>query len=324
MAWLIGAAIAAAIVVASAFSRGGDTAYGDGLIVRYVASHLTTPAEQIHPVIVERGPSLRYGRIGMPAAVWLFSAGHEGAMNTAQGIISILAGAAAAGAAFRLFPGFGPISGALPFIAPGFPLAISGGFTDAMAVALVLWGTVLALESRWGAAAVVISLALLTRENAAIILAGIGLLALLQRRWGAIGILALAPLPALGWYAVVASRYGYLPPLDPYLRTATDAVGPPLIALVRSFTEPASAGALVLVAIHVALGIALVVMAASGSRIAVIGAVAAVQLLVSGPFAWEFIGDGVRTSVLIQVFFLLAVTSRSIRERPLSTPPVQS
>ena len=54
-AFAVGSLLAAVIVIASwAGDPEHKTAYGDGLIYRYVASHLSTPPGEINPVVSER------------------------------------------------------------------------------------------------------------------------------------------------------------------------------------------------------------------------------------------------------------------------------
>jgi hypothetical protein len=106
---LIAASLAGAIALLSllAESRGHvqRTAYGDGLIYRYVASHLTTPPSQIDPVVSSRGSSIRYGRIGFPAFIWITAAGQSSAMPYAQAVLIVILAGAAGAATTLLFPG---------------------------------------------------------------------------------------------------------------------------------------------------------------------------------------------------------------------------
>jgi hypothetical protein len=300
----LGGAIAALIIVASSGGNVDRMTEGDGLIYRYVASHLATPADEVHPVVVERGTSLRYGRVGMPAVLWVASAGRPAAMPYVQPLLMVLSGAIAAAATAMLLNTAGAGIAVLPYAAPGFPLAIAGGFADAFAIALCLLAVVAVTRARWLAAAVLMSLAILTRENAVFILAALMVWVALHHRWTIAAILASSVLPFVAWSAVVAARYGSAPSLDPYLRD-TGTVGPPLVALWRALTQAAAGGALAIAVIHVVVA-CLAVLLVRSSILGLIAALCAIQVLISGPFAWELIGEATRTAVFLQLFTLMA------------------
>ena len=321
-AFIIGAALATAIVVAQwASDPQHKTSYGDGLIYRYVAAHFTTLPSQIDPIVVERGTSLRYGRVGLPAMIWIASGGRPSLMQYAHPALMVLAAGAASAAAAALLPGAGPPAAALPFLAPGFPLSIAGGFGDGVALALCLWGGFLALKARWWPAGLVLGYAVLTRENAVFVVAGIALWSLLNR-----GVRPLVPLlvglvPVTIWYAFVASRFGHVPVLDPYLRTATSSI--PVVALIKSFTAAYSSSSVAALLIHLVMAGVLVALFRS-SFFALVGAVVTTQILVSGPYVWRFIGEAFRVSVLIQIFLLLALIAwrRPVVAEPKAVPAV--
>src|SRR5687768_276568 len=131
------AAVAAAIVAAGivlASSRGNveRMTVGDGEIYQYVAAHLAQDPEDVHPVVMERGTSLRYGRVGFPALIWLASAGRPSAMRYVQPILIVAAAAAAGAASATLVPRAGPLAPLVPFLAPGFSISVQGGFADAV------------------------------------------------------------------------------------------------------------------------------------------------------------------------------------------------
>ena len=100
---LVGAILAVVIILAGS---GGDVdrmTEGDGEIYQYVAGNdvsggpdptpFAQDPEDVHPAVVERGTSLRYGRVGFPALIWLFSAGRPQAMPYVQPILIVLAAA---------------------------------------------------------------------------------------------------------------------------------------------------------------------------------------------------------------------------------------
>ena len=303
---LVGAIVAVVIILASSRGNVSDMTYGDGLIYRYVAAHLSTQPQDVHPVVRERGTSLRYGRIGLPITIWVVSAGQPSAMRYVQPLVMVASAAAASAAAALLLPGAGPLAPILPFVAPGFPLSIAGGYAEALAVALVLWAVVFALRKRWGWCAVMLAWAILTRENAAAILIGIGIWTMWHGNVRRTPVIAASLVPVAGWWAFVKQRFGYVPPLDSYLREQTDTVGTPGVALVRSFTDAASGRAASMAAFHVGLA-AVAIALARRSLFGLIAAVLSLQVLVSGPFAWKFIGEAARTGVFIQLFVALAV-----------------
>ncbi|MGH8515010.1 MAG: hypothetical protein ACREV8_13925, partial [Gammaproteobacteria bacterium] len=103
-------------------------------------------------------------------------------------------------------------------------------------------------------------------------------------------------------------RFGHIPPLDPYLRETTTTIGAPVVSLIRSFTEAYSAESIVIAAIHLVAGAVAIVIIRS-SLFALIGSVAALQLLSVAPFGWRYIGDATRISTIFEVFVVLAVVA---------------
>jgi hypothetical protein len=313
-AFALGAGLATAIVVASwAGDPGHATAYGDGLIYRFVAAHIgadEADLEELDPgrVVAERGPSLRYGRVGLPALVWVASAGKASAMPVAQPAVLILAAGFTSAATAALLPRGGPLTAALPFLAPGFPLAIAGGFAEALAIAFGLWAVWFALRERWFPSALLLAFAVLTKENAIAIVAGLGIWLVLRRRWRPLAALVAGMVPVGAYWLFVMGRFGHIPPLDPYLREATTTIGTPVVALIQSFTDAYSTESIVAAAAHVAAGI-LVALLVRTSIFALIGSVAALQLLAAGPFGWRFIGDASRISTIFEMFVVFAVVA---------------
>jgi hypothetical protein len=278
---------------------------GDGRIATYVASHLNTAPEDVDPVVVRRGTSLRYGRIGLPAGIWLLSAGRPSAMPYVQPLIMIACGGAVAAAAARLFPAAPRPVAAAPFAAAGLTLALSGGFAEAFSIAFGLWAVVLAVEGRWRGATVLCAASMLGRENAGAVLLGLLVWASLRGTFRPASVLLLALVPLGAWYAYVAVRYGHVPVLDPYLRVRTDTIGPPVLALVRSLTQTRAAAAAV-AATHAVLAVVALALwrrSAAGA----VAAAAALQVFFSSPYTWHFTGEAVRTGAFLQVFLVLAL-----------------
>lgn len=301
-----------ALIAILGVSRGNvrDMTIGDGLIYRYVAAHFAQDPADVHSVVVKRGTSLRYGRAGLPAAIWLASAGQPRAMRYAQPIIMVLCGAALAGAARALFPA-APWPGVLsPFLAAGVTLAITGGFAEAMAAAAGVWAVILTLRDRWWAASGLLAVALLARENAGAILLGLVAWQLVRKRWATAGVLALSLAPTIAWHAYVRAAYGHWPFFDPYLREETSTIGAPFVAIYRSLVHsdaPSAATA----AIHLALALAAFVLAVRRpSPLSMVAAAAGIQVLMAGPFSWFYVGESVRAFCFLQLFLLLALVAR--------------
>ena len=79
ISFVFGIVLGAVIVLGRAHGDLDKTAFGDGLLVRSVAARIGAAPQDVNSVVVSRGTSLRYGRIGMPAAAWLLAGGkpHE-------------------------------------------------------------------------------------------------------------------------------------------------------------------------------------------------------------------------------------------------------
>jgi hypothetical protein len=317
-AFALGAILATTIVVAQwASDPQHRTAYGDGLIYRFVAAHIGATPETLKAydpdrVVVDRGPSLRYGRVGLPFAIWVASAGKPSAMPYVHPAVVVIAAGAASAAVAALLPGAGPLAALLPFVAPGFPLSIAGGFAEVLAVAMGLWAVLFAVRERWWASALLLGLAILTKENAGAIFGGILVWLVLRRTWKPIPVLFAGLIPVAGYWIFVSQRFGNIPPLDPYLRVTTSTIGTPVVSMIRSFTDAYSTESIVAAALHIAAGI-VVVMLFRTSVFAVIGSVGAFQLLAAGPFGWRYIGDASRISTIFEVFVVLAI---AVRMRP--------
>src|SRR5438094_8124298 len=99
VAFAFGAAIAAAILLGSSHGDLDKTAFGDGLIVRSVAARIGAAPQDVNAVVVSRGTSLRYGRIGMPGVVWLLAGGRPGGVRYTHPLVGVLASGATTAAA---------------------------------------------------------------------------------------------------------------------------------------------------------------------------------------------------------------------------------
>jgi hypothetical protein len=317
-AWVAATLMAFAIILANSRGDVDRMTEGDGLIYRYVAAHFNADPDDVDPVVVDRGTSLRYGRVGFPALIWLASAGRPAAMPYVQPILIALAAGAAGAAVSVLLPRAGPLAAALPFLAPGFSLAVAGGFAEVVAVAFALWAVVFAQRERWGMAATMLSVALLTRENAGAVLVGLAVWLATRRRIKPIGLLVLAGIPVLAWYSYVAARYGHVPLLDPYLRVTTDTIGPPLIAIWDAITD-STASSTITAVVHLALAVAAFAMWRR-SQIATIAAACGLQVLAAGRFSFAYEGEAVRQFIFLQLFLLLALMWSRWRAEPAHPP----
>ncbi|HEX9775719.1 MAG TPA: hypothetical protein VGB83_09090 [Actinomycetota bacterium] len=299
-------ALAAVLIVATSGGSIDRMTFGDGSIHRYVASHLDASAPEVPAEVAEVGASLRYGRIGLPALLFLASGGSPRAMRVAQPLLMVLAAAAAAAAVARLFPGRS-WSGLLAFLVPGFVVSLLGGYAEPVALAFALWGIERALGGRWIAAASLFAAAILTKETAGAFLIGSVAWAVGRKEGRRAAAPLLALVPVAGWYAVVRSRFGSFPPLDPYL-TGPTALGTPLLGPYRSIVEAFSTPAMLAAALHLAAGLALIAIARR-SVFAASGAVASLQLVTTSPWLWRFVGDGFRTSTFIHAGAALGVVA---------------
>jgi len=301
----LSAIIALVALIAASHGHIDRTAYGDGLIYRYVAGHLTTPPSQIDPVVSSRGSSIRYGRIGFPALIWLAAAGHNSLMPWSQAVLIVLAAGAAGVATATLFPRAGPIGGLLAFIAPGFSLSVVGGYGEVFAVALALWAVILVQRERYWPAAGLLAMAMLTRENAGAVLIGLVAWELLHRRAKGAAILLTSLIPLGAWYAFIDARFGQIPLLDLYLRRTTDTIGTPFVAVGHSLSHGASRS-IATAAIHLALAL-IAFWLWRKDILAIVAAAAGLQVLSSGVFAWHFIGDAMRAFTFLELFLLLTL-----------------
>src|SRR6266571_4920848 len=81
---LLGGGLTVVLIVAVAHGHVDRMTYGDGYLHRYVALHLNAKPAALDPLVVADGPALRYGRIGLPAAIWILSGGRASVMRYVQ------------------------------------------------------------------------------------------------------------------------------------------------------------------------------------------------------------------------------------------------
>jgi len=306
-AWALGTLVGGAAIIGYSGGNVARMTLSDGLIARYVAAHFNTPPSKISPVVTSRGTSLRYGRIGLPVAIWIASAGTPRAMPYVQPIIMALCAGAAVAAVRALFPRAPPVVMLMPFVAIGFLLAVVGGFAEALAGAFGLWAVVYAERRRWWPAAILLAVAMLARENAGAILLGLIVAYRLWRRPRDLAILCSSILPVAGWYVFCKIRFGHIPILDPYLRVSTSTIETPFVAIWHSLAKTSGDS---FVAAVVMFALALIAVPLwRRAPLGTIAAVAALQIFSAGPFSFKFIGEATRTGMFLQLFLVLVGAS---------------
>jgi len=278
--------------------------YGDGLFYRYVALHMTATPATLDEIIATRGPAMRYGRITLPAAMWLFSGGRPEAMRYVQPAIMVVAGAAIAAMATDLLPGLGIGAALLPFFALGLSLSLSGGYAEPVAAAFGMAAVLAARRRRWVVAALCLALAMLTRESAFVFLLGLGLWGLRKREWRGFQLLALSVIPVVAWHLVVAARFGHLPLWDPYTKVIGLRALPFTSIGKALFDFPA--GVVVIAALH--LGLATLAIACwRRSALGGVAAGAAFQIVFFPLLTWHYLGDAFRTFTFLELMTILAL-----------------
>jgi len=281
--------------------------FGDGRLYRAVAQDLRARDPSVQAFIRTRGTSLRYGRIGFPALLWATSLGRATAMRWTQPALLVIAAAAVAAAASELIPG-SVLFALAPFAAIGLTVSLTGGFAEPVAVALSMWAVVAFERERPGLAAAALTLAILTRENAVAVLVGLCVWALLRSKRREAMIMASALVPVAAWYVFVAARFGHLPFLDPWLRSISNSVGFPVVALWEPLTKHGF-GSAALIVVHVALATHAFIRWRT-SDVAAVAAACGLTILTLGVDVWRFIGDATRVTSLLEVFVVIEVMRR--------------
>jgi hypothetical protein len=290
----LGVGISALIIWIPARGHVQNATFGDGQVYRYIARHLFGPPGPITAAPVQ------YGRIGLPSLLWLLSGGSGNAMPYVQPIVMMLSGGAIAAATAALLPGSLVVSAA-PFAALGLSASLAGGFTEPLAVALCLCALVLIERDRWGPATAILAAAILTKETALAVVGGIIIWQLLRREYKGLVVIA-SVVPYLAWGLYVASRYGAFPLSDPWWRAQT--VGTPFVALWRTLSIGGTAA--IVAGIHAGLGVFTLAIWRR-NRAATIALITSVQILVTTPVVWGYLGDGLRSTTFFEVFLILAV-----------------
>jgi len=273
-----------------------------------VASHVDVHSADLNPKVAARGPAFRYGRIGLPALVWLLSGGRPGAMPYVQPMIMVLAGAAIAAMATELVPTVGLGAAVLPFLALGLSLSLSGGYAEPVAAVFGMAACLLALRRRWVLAAVALSLTMLTRETAVVFLLGLALWTLFKRERGGLAILCLSVIPVAAWHLAVAARFGHLPLADPYLKTHEVGLSAiPFSSFAKAFVD-FPAGVAATASLHLILA-CLAVVCVRRSVLGAIAAATAAQIVFLPLLTWHYLGDAFRTFTFLELMTILALAA---------------
>ena len=314
VAWLFGAAFAAIVILAYSHGHVDRMTSGDGYFYRYVAQHLDANRSNVAPIVAARGPALRYGRIALPALIWLVSLGRSGLMRYAQPIIMIVAAGCIASAAGRLIPRLKPPWVLLPFLALGLTLSIAGGYAEPLSIALLLIAAVGVADKRWALVAIACAVAMLARENSALVV--LGMVAWLARRNGRTASLIVATsfVPVIAWHLIVRSRFGHLPLLDPYVAHGSQVLRTPYLSLARGLVRFGPEAAAIAAA-HIAVWIVAIAFRKAG-LLGWLAVAAGLQLAAIPLLNWHFAGDNLRLLSMMEVLTILAVAARFFDASP--------
>jgi hypothetical protein len=299
IAGALGAAVSGLIIWIPAHGHVRNATFGDGVLYRYVASHLNAYAGQPGTLTPEDLP-IRYGRVGLPAMMWLLSGGSRAAMFYVQPILMMASGAVAAAATHALLRG-SIVKSLAPFAALGLSTSIAGGFAEALAIALSLFALVLIRQNEWLAATVCLAAAILAKESSLVVLAGILIWQFRKREFRSL-LLVASVVPYLLWAFVVAHRFGTFPWQDPWWKS--HAFGTPFVAFWRTLSVGGSGA--VLAAVHAGLVIIALLICRRGLS-GTIALVASVPIFVTAPGVWRYTGDALRAVSFFEVFLIIAV-----------------
>jgi hypothetical protein len=186
---------------------------------------------------IELDNRLRLNRIGYPAAAWAVSGGRAQAVPWALLALNVLGVGllAGLGAVAARDAGRHPLWGLFMAGFGGFVIVVARDLTEITAAVLVLAGLLLARRRRFIPAAVALTGAVLTRESALVVVAGVALAWLLDvsRRQVDVHAAAVWAIPLVGaaaWQVVVDASVGSAP-----LTENSGHLTAPLFALVPNF-----------------------------------------------------------------------------------------
>jgi len=152
-------------------------------------------------------------------------------------------------------------------------------------------------------ATIAMAMALITKESSFVVLGGLLIWSLYRRQWKNL-YLAAAVIPYAVWGLIVRTRFGYFPLTDPWLRNLS--LGRPGIALWQTWHGPLGsavvAGVLALLAC-----LAVFLLIKKRTLFGVIAALASIQVLVTAPVVWRYLGDGLRSVTFQEIFIIMTV-----------------
>ena len=280
-------------------------------------------------------PSYRHQRIVYPALAWAASGGgRSGPLPVVLIVVNVvglvaLGGIAAALAVLARRPWWWglPIAAA-----PGLAVALCRDTTEITAAALMAGGALALRRSRPAAAAGLLTLAVLARETALFLPAGVGLAwcvrAAVDRRLPSIRELVPAAVPGLvfiGWQLALAARWGTMP-----VFSGAGAAGLPIVGIFRTIAMGAHGkGApehlfdLLTMAFVIAFAVLAVVASARSEaplheRIAVVFAAGVVLCL--NPVQWDSHLGLQRAAVELSVLGCLVLASTRDRRFAVAAP----
>jgi hypothetical protein len=206
----------AAHVPSSLTVRPADQAYDGQFFYRLGVAPFST-AHEVAGVTFDL-PALRNARWLSGGAAWVLSAGQPGAVPWALLVINLLAaiGVGAAAGALARDSGRHAAWGLLIALYPGYAFTLTLDTSELLAGALVLSGLHAGRRRRWPLAAVLFALAVLARDTAVAIPAGLaagGVIQLLRRRngAGAFGAGAIGVIVFAAWQVVQRVRFSDWP-----------------------------------------------------------------------------------------------------------------
>ncbi len=228
----------AATATSSLTLRPADQAYDGQFFYRLGVAPFSTTRE-VAGVTLDL-PALRNARWLSGGLAWVLSGGQEGAVPWALLLINLLAAAALGAAAGALARSSGRHAawGLLLALYPGYAFTLTLDTSELLAGALVLAGLYAGRRERWPLAAVAFGLAVLSRDTAVAIPAGLaagGAILLLRRRSGlgpllagAFGVVVFA-----GWQALQRARFGDWP----FVQSRKNNLSGPLTGLVKELSK---------------------------------------------------------------------------------------
>ena len=154
--------------------------------------------------------SYRYEKILVPALAWAFAFARDTYVDTAYRCVVLLCVGLGAFALSRYAArrGLHPMFGLLFLIVPSALVSTETMTVDVALAALVIaFAAALETESRRGLFAIMAA-APLVRETGVVLLAGYGVVALVQRRWRDLAMAACASVPWLAWLVYLRVKAG--------------------------------------------------------------------------------------------------------------------